>query len=87
VASEPLKAQHRVNLSEGVEFDPSSDELYRSGRVLKLERIPAALLLLLVERRGQVVNRDEIVERVWGKDVFLDTDNVSTARSGKSGWL
>jgi len=33
------------------------------------------VLLLLVERSGQVVRRDEIADRVWGKDVFLDTDN------------
>ena len=49
--------------------------MHRSGRVFKLERIPAALLLFLVERSGQVVGREEIVERIWGKDVFLDTDN------------
>jgi TolB-like protein/DNA-binding winged helix-turn-helix (wHTH) protein/Flp pilus assembly protein TadD len=75
VPSEPLNAQHRIKLDEGVEFDPTSDELHRSGRVFKLERIPAALLLFLVERSGQVVGREEIVERIWGKDVFLDTDN------------
>lgn len=72
---EPFKAQQRIDLGEGVEFDPSSDELCRGGHVFKLERIPAAVLLLLVERSGQVVRRDEIADRVWGKDVFLDTDN------------
>ena len=75
MALEPLKAQHKILLGEGVEFDPSSDELCRGGRVFKLERIPAAVLFILVERRGQVVQREEIVERVWGKSVFLDTDN------------
>ena len=75
MASEPLKAQFRINLGDGVEFDPSSDELHRAGRIFKLERIPAAVLLLLVEKSGQVVRREEIVDRVWGKDVFLDTDN------------
>lgn len=75
MAVEPLKAQQRIHLGGGVEFDPSSDELCRGGRVFKLERIPASVLLLLVERPGQVVQREEIVERVWGKDVFLDTDN------------
>jgi DNA-binding response OmpR family regulator len=34
-----------------------------------------ALLLLLIEQRGQLVSRDQIVERVWGKGVYLDTDN------------
>jgi DNA-binding winged helix-turn-helix (wHTH) protein len=27
------------------------------------------LLVLLVERRGQVVTREEIVEKLWGKEV------------------
>jgi len=43
--------------------------------VLKLERIPLEILLLLIERRGQVITREQIAERVWGKGVFLDTDN------------
>jgi TolB-like protein/DNA-binding winged helix-turn-helix (wHTH) protein/Flp pilus assembly protein TadD len=75
VALEPFKAQQRIDLGEGVEFDPTSNELCRGGRAFKLERIPAAVLLLLVERAGQVVQREQIVDRVWGKDVFLDTDN------------
>jgi len=33
------------------------------------------VLLLLVERRGEIVTREDIVARIWGKDVFLDTDN------------
>ena len=37
------------------------------------------LLLLLVEERGQLVSRDRIIEKVWGKDVFLDTDNSINA--------
>jgi DNA-binding winged helix-turn-helix (wHTH) protein len=33
----------------------------------------------LVEKRGQLVTRDQIIERIWGKDVFLDTDNSINA--------
>jgi DNA-binding winged helix-turn-helix (wHTH) protein len=29
------------------------------------------LLLLLVERRGELVTREEIIEKIWDKDVFL----------------
>src|SRR4029077_3987117 len=61
------------------ELDLRAYELRRSGQVLKLERIPMELLLLLVEQRGQLVSRDQIVERVWGKDPFLDTDNSINA--------
>ena len=62
------------------ELDSARFELRRNGRPLKLERIPLELLILLVEREGRVVSRQEIVERVWGKDVFLDTEHgVNTA--------
>lgn len=38
------------------------------------------LLILLVREGGRLVSRDEIIERLWGKDVFLDTDNgINTA--------
>jgi TolB-like protein/DNA-binding winged helix-turn-helix (wHTH) protein len=33
------------------------------------------LLLLLVEQRGRLVSREEIIEKIWGKDVFLDADS------------
>jgi DNA-binding winged helix-turn-helix (wHTH) protein len=50
---------------------------------LKLERIPLEMLVLLVEHRDEIVTRDEIVSRVWGKGVFLDTDNsIRTDLSG-----
>ena len=60
--------------------DPSRFELYRSGQRLKIERIPLALLILLIERNGELVGREEIIERLWGKDVFLDTEHgINTA--------
>jgi TolB-like protein/DNA-binding winged helix-turn-helix (wHTH) protein len=38
------------------------------------------LLILLLERDGQVVSRQEIVERLWGKNVFVDTEHgINTA--------
>jgi TolB-like protein/DNA-binding winged helix-turn-helix (wHTH) protein/Flp pilus assembly protein TadD len=56
-------------------LDPASGGLRRSDRAVRLERIPAEILLLLVKSRGELVSRDEIVEAVWGKGIFLDTDN------------
>ena len=65
---------------EDFELDLRSYQVRRSGQVLKLERIPMEVLFLLVERRGQLVTREEIIEKLWGKDVFLDTDNaINTA--------
>jgi TolB-like protein/DNA-binding winged helix-turn-helix (wHTH) protein/Tfp pilus assembly protein PilF len=65
------------------ELDVAGYELTRCGRPIKLERIPMELLLLLVERGGQLVPRDEIFEKLWGKDVFLDVDNSINAAISK----
>jgi len=65
---------------ENFELDSGAYQLRRAGRVVRLERIPLDLLFLLVERRGQLVTRQEIIERIWGKDVFVDSDtSVNTA--------
>lgn len=62
------------------ELDSSRFQLSRDGRPMKIERIPLELLILLVEKDGQVVSRQEIVERLWGKDVFVDTEHgINTA--------
>ena len=58
----------------------SACELRRGDVVVALQRIPFELLCLLVERRGQLVTREEILERVWGKGVFVDSENsINTA--------
>jgi TolB-like protein/DNA-binding winged helix-turn-helix (wHTH) protein/tetratricopeptide (TPR) repeat protein len=65
---------------EEFELDPLSYELRFKGSPVKLERMPMELLLLLASRPGELVTRAEIIEKLWGKDVFLDTDNsINTA--------
>jgi TolB-like protein/Flp pilus assembly protein TadD len=55
-------------------------ELRRRGRAVRLERLPMNLLIMLVERPGDLVTRAEIVDRLWGKDVFVDVETgVHTA--------
>ena len=62
------------------ELDVAAYELRRHGRAVRLERHPMDLLLLLVERRNDLVSRAEIVELLWGKDVFVDVETgVHTA--------
>jgi TolB-like protein/DNA-binding winged helix-turn-helix (wHTH) protein/Flp pilus assembly protein TadD len=74
-----LRVAGPIRFAQDFELDLRSYELRHSGRVLKLERIPMELLVLLIEERGQLVSRDRIVERIWGRDVFLDTDNSINA--------
>ena len=63
-----------VRFGDDLELDRTAYELRRAGRPLKLERIPFETLKLLIERRPHLVSREEIIARIWGKDVFLDTD-------------
>ena len=62
------------------ELDCARYELRRNGRALKIERIPMELLILLAEKDGNIVTRQEIIDRLWGKDVFVDTEHgINTA--------
>jgi DNA-binding winged helix-turn-helix (wHTH) protein len=62
------------------ELDVKRYELRRLGRPVRIERIPMELLILLLEHRGDLVSREEIVERLWGKKTFVDAETgVNTA--------
>src|SRR5579859_7157511 len=55
-------------------------QLLRKGRPLRVEPKPLELLILLVSQKGRLVSRREIVEKLWERDVFVDTDHsINTA--------
>jgi Tol biopolymer transport system component/DNA-binding winged helix-turn-helix (wHTH) protein len=61
-------------------LDIDGYELRRVGRKIKLQRVPMDLLILLVERKGMLVTREEIASRVWDGDGFVDTQSsINTA--------
>jgi TolB-like protein/DNA-binding winged helix-turn-helix (wHTH) protein/Tfp pilus assembly protein PilF len=65
---------------DDLELDLGSYQLRRSGSVIKLERIPMELLIMLASKNGQLVSREEIIAKLWGKDVFVDSEHgVNTA--------
>ncbi len=78
---------HLPNKSERFVFgdfdvDVGAYELRRLGRPVRLSRQSMELLLFLIERRGLLVTRSEIVDRLWGKDVFVDVETgINTAIS------
>lgn len=49
-------------------------ELFRSDALVKLQHQPAKLLVMLVERTGELVTRDEIRRNMWGTETFVDFD-------------
>ncbi|MGA8531875.1 MAG: winged helix-turn-helix domain-containing protein [Acidobacteriaceae bacterium] len=61
-------------------LDAGRFELSRLGHPLSVERKPLELLILLAERNGQLVSRAEIAERLWDREVFVDTEHgINTA--------
>src|SRR5579864_8462071 len=75
VATDFAKFQRAIKFDNDFELDPAGYELRRSGIPIKLEPTPFGILALLLEQRGELVTREQIVERIWGNGVFLDTDN------------
>lgn len=62
------------------ELDCARFQLSRRGRSVRVEPKPLELLILLVAGRGRLVSRREIVEKLWDRDVFVDTDHsINTA--------
>ena len=55
-------------------------ELVRNSHELRVERKPMELLILLASREGQLVTRQEIAERLWSSEIFVDTEHgINTA--------
>ena len=62
------------------QLDYSRFQLSRRGVPVRLEGLPLQLLMFLVEKRGQLVTREQISSALWGKDVFVDVEQgINTA--------
>ena len=57
------------------ELSVRARELYKQGRKLKLRPQPFQVLLLLLENAGEVVTREQVRERVWTSDTFVDFEH------------
>ncbi len=75
MGAEPAKSEATVRLGEDFEFEVRFRRLRRDGCVLKLQRVPLEALAALIEQKGQIVSRDQLAEKIWGKGVSLDADN------------
>src|SRR5882762_2307576 len=57
------------------ELDLRTREMRKEGRLIRLPEKPYQLLALLVERAGEPVMREEIRDRLWGVDTFVEFDD------------
>jgi DNA-binding winged helix-turn-helix (wHTH) protein len=62
------------------ELDYGRFQLCRRGSPVRLEGLPLQLLMFMVEKRGQLVTREQISSELWSKDVFVDVEQgINTA--------
>ena len=61
---------------EDIRLDPESHRVYRADKVLKLGPTEFKLLVTLMERPGRVFSREQLLDQVWGRDIYVDTRTV-----------
>jgi DNA-binding winged helix-turn-helix (wHTH) protein len=55
--------------------DPRAGELFRRGKKIKLQHQPTQVLLALLEKPGQIVTREELRQKIWSEDTFVDFEH------------
>src|SRR5579859_5170776 len=71
----PLKAKHIFEFGS-FRLDTEEKVLMRDGQAVPIPPKDLETLLVLVERAGHIVQKDELMERVW-PGVFIEEGNLS----------
>lgn len=66
----------QVLVYEDIELDAETHRVTRGGRPLKLGPTEFRLLATLMEKPGRVWSREQLLDRVWGRDIYVDTRTV-----------
>lgn len=61
---------------EGIELNMETYRVTRSGEEIKLGPTEFRLLSTFLEKPGKVWSRDALLDRVWGRDIYVDTRTV-----------
>ncbi len=61
---------------EDIQLDGETHRVYRSGAEVRLGPTEFRLLSTLMEKPGRVWSREQLLDRVWGRDIYVDTRTV-----------
>jgi two-component system phosphate regulon response regulator PhoB len=61
---------------EDIRLDPETYRVLRGDKVLKLGPTEFRLLSTFMEKPGRVWSREQLLDRVWGRDIYVDTRTV-----------
>jgi DNA-binding winged helix-turn-helix (wHTH) protein/TolB-like protein len=74
--SAPSTGSYRFGLFE---LDPARGTLKRQGENIRLQSQPYRVLVVLLENAGQVVSREQLRERLWPSDTYVEFDGSLNA--------
>ena len=57
-------------------LDPETHRVHRADNILKLGPTEYRLLTTFMEKPGRVWSREQLLDRVWGRDIYVDTRTV-----------
>ncbi|RLD55418.1 MAG: DNA-binding response regulator [Bacteroidetes bacterium] len=60
------------------ELDPSKYEFTKKGESVQLTTIEFALMKMLMQHAGHVLKRDDILNSIWGEEVYITSRTVDT---------
>ncbi|NNK17136.1 MAG: phosphate regulon transcriptional regulator PhoB [Sulfitobacter sp.] len=69
-------ASGEVLIYQDITLDPERHRVSRGDRELKLGPTEYRLLVTLLEKPGRVFSRDQLLDLVWGRDIYVDTRTV-----------
>ena len=61
---------------QDISLDAAQHRVQRGGAPLKLGPTEYRLLVTLMEQPGRVFSRDQLLDHVWGRDIYVDTRTV-----------
>jgi DNA-binding winged helix-turn-helix (wHTH) protein/tetratricopeptide (TPR) repeat protein len=74
--SVPERAPHGIRYRFGpFELNSAEESLSRNGVRVKVQDLPFRLLVMLVERPGEIITREEVRQRLWANNTFVEFDN------------
>jgi len=72
---EDFRSSHALVCFGAFELDSHAGELRKEGTKIRLQEQPLQVLQILLEQPGRVVTREELQQRIWPSDTFVDFDH------------
>ena len=81
-AAQPKRSTKNLKFAD-FEIEPRAGVLRQNGTRIRLQEQPFQVLVLLLERAGEIVSREELRQHLWSSDTFVDFDNSLNAAINK----